>query len=63
MLFQSPSVRPAAYVVYTQGFWLRGIWDLSSPTRGPTRPALEGKNLNHLTAGEVPRPAVNKGIK
>ena len=40
------------------------VYGILVPQPGePTRPALEGKNLNHLTAGEVPRPAVNKGIK
>ena len=35
-------------------FWLRDMWDLSSPTRVRTHtPAVEVWSLNHWTAKEV----------
>ena len=35
--------------------WLRGMWDLSSPTRGQTHtPCIGRRTLNHWTAREVP---------
>ena len=39
-------------------FWLRGMWDLISPTRDRpwlSSPALETQSLNHWTAREVPK--------
>ena len=36
-------------------FWLRGMWDLSSPTRDRTHtPCLRRQSLNHRTTREVP---------
>ena len=41
---------------YILVFWLRGTWDLSSPTRDRTRtaPCIGKRSLNHWTAREVP---------
>ena len=40
---------------YVLVFWLRGIWDLSSPMRDRTRtPCIGRRSLNHWTAREVP---------
>ena len=40
---------------YVLVFWLRDMWDLSSPTRGRTRtPCIGRQRLNHWTAREVP---------
>ena len=40
---------------YVLLFWLRGMWDLSSPTRDQTRNrCIERRSLNHWTAREVP---------
>ena len=39
---------------YVLVFWLRGMWDLSSPTRGRTHtPYIGRQSLNHWTAREV----------
>ena len=36
-------------------FWLRGTWDLSSPTGNqPHIPCIGRQSLNHRTTGEVP---------
>ena len=38
------------------GFWLRGMWDLSSPTRdGARTPCIGRWSLDHWTARVVPR--------
>ena len=40
---------------YVLVFWLRGMWDLSSPTRDRTRtPCIGRRSLNHWTTSEVP---------
>ena len=40
---------------YVLGFWLRGTWELSSPTRDRTRtPCIGRQSLNDWTAKEVP---------
>ena len=40
---------------YVLVFWPQGMWDLSSPTRDPTRsPRTRRRSLNHQTAREVP---------
>ena len=40
---------------YVLVFWLRGMWDLSSPTRDRTRtPCIGMRSLNHWTTREVP---------
>ena len=40
---------------YVLVFWLRGMWDLSSPTLGRTRtPCIGRQSLNHWTTREVP---------
>jgi len=40
---------------YDLFFWLRGMWDPSSPTRGWTcTPCIGRRSLNHWTAREVP---------
>ena len=46
-----------ASLFYVLVFWLRGLWDLSSPTtRDRTRTLGTGRqSLNHWTAREVPR--------
>ena len=37
------------------GFWPRGMWDLSSPTRdGTLTPCIGRRSLNHWTTREVP---------
>ena len=42
-------------------FWLRGMWDLSSPTRDRTcTPCIGRRSLNHWTAREVPLLALLK---
>ena len=42
-------------LLYVLGFWLRGMWDLSSLTRDRTRtPCIGRRSLNHWTAREVP---------
>ena len=42
----------------------RGMWDLSSPTKGPgiepMSPAVEVWSLNHWTAREVPKRCIFK---
>ena len=39
---------------YVLVFWLRGMWDPSSPTRDQTRtPCIGRRSLNHWTAREV----------
>ena len=48
---------------YALVFWLRGTWDLSSPTRDGTRTACIGRrSLNHWTTREVPWPPSFKRI-
>ena len=40
---------------YVLVFWLRGMWDLSSPTRDRTlTPCIKRQSLNHWTTREVP---------
>ena len=36
------------------GFWLPGMWNLSSPTGTEATPCTESQSLNHWTAREVP---------
>ena len=43
-------------VFYVLAFWLRGMWDLSSPTRDRTHtPCIGRQSLNHRTTREVPK--------
>ena len=43
------------FCFYILVFWLRGMWDLSSPTRDRTHtPCIGRRNLKHWTAREVP---------
>ena len=40
---------------YVLVFWLRGMWDLSPPTRDRTlTPCIGKQSLNHWTTREVP---------
>ena len=50
------------FILWIFGCKVCGIL-VPQPGMEPTPPALEGKNLNHVTAGEVPGPVVNKGVK
>ena len=44
-----------ASVIYVLIFWLWGLWDLISLTKGPTLiPCFGRQSLNHWTAREVP---------
>ena len=48
-------------LLYVLGFWLQGIWDLGSLTRGLTHiPNIGRQSLNHWTAREVPTVIINK---
>ena len=49
---------------YVLIFWLQGMWDLSSPTRGETCIPCTGKqSLNHWTAREVPHVIILDSFK
>ena len=42
-------------LLYVLVFWLRGMWDLNSPTQDGTRTPCAGRqSLNHWTTREVP---------
>ena len=42
-------------LLYVLVFWPRGMWDLSSPSRGRTlTPCIGRRSLNHWTTREVP---------
>ena len=44
-------------LLYVLVFWLRGMWDLNSPTQDGTRTPCAGRqSLNHWTTREVPHP-------
>ena len=52
----------ALLLFYVLDFWLRGMWDLSSPTRDWTyAPCIERGSLNHWTTREVPTTFYFKG--